>query len=324
MPRKTGGGETLNRSCIPAVICACWWLMLGAPTDLVIFGCGYVGSAVARQAQQRGLRVTALTRNPVTAADLRARGVEVIVADLAETNWHARIPAGAEWVLNAVSSGGGGIDAYRRSYVEGMRSIFGWATAHGPVGTLVYTGSTSVYPQSDGLLVTEEMPAEPETDRGQLLREAERVALAGAAAGAFRRAIVLRLAGLYGPGREHLVGQVRSGVIGGIGPHRLNLAHRDDVCRAIWAALAAPASVESGLFNVADDAPAPKAEVAHWLAQRLGFADPVFSGAPTGSRERLTPDRVICNRKLRQVLGWTPGFPTYREGYENILSRAAD
>jgi nucleoside-diphosphate-sugar epimerase len=300
--------------------------MAEAQQHLVVFGCGYIGGAVARQALVRGLRVTALTRNPSTAAALAAAGLQVVVGDLAGTDWHARIAA-PDLVLNAVSSGGGGVEAYRHSYVAGMRSVVQWAAARGSIRAFVYTSSTSVYAQGDGAVVTEEMPAEPTTERGQLLRDAERIALAGAGSAAgrgYRRALILRLAGIYGPERAQLAEQVRSGVVAGVGGHRLNLAHRDDICRAVWAAFGAPANVGNAVFNVADDAPTPKVEVVRWLARRIGVAEPVFSGGPAGSRERVTPDRIICNARLKRELGWNPAFPSFREGYENILSRTAD
>lgn len=288
----------------------------------MIFGCGYVGGAVARQAVARGMNVTALTRNQATAAALRAAGVrDVVEADLASAAWHGRIAGGAEFALNSVSSGGGGIDGYRRSYVDGMKSIVRWAEARGGVGTLVYTSSTSVYPQDGGATVDETAPTDGVGERGDVLLAAERV-LREAAPEAVRRWMILRLAGIYGPGRMHLVEQVRAGAVAGRGAHRLNLVHRDDICAAVWAALAAP--VGSDVFNVADDGAAPKAEVTAWLAGKLGVAAPVFTGLPAGGRRAVTPDRVIANAKAKRALGWRPAFASFREGYENSLSRAAE
>jgi shikimate 5-dehydrogenase len=80
---------------------------------LVVFGAGYVGGAVAREAVRRGLQVTALTRNSDKAKALVADGIEVVIAELASVEWHARIPGGTDFVLNCVSSGGGGIIWYR-------------------------------------------------------------------------------------------------------------------------------------------------------------------------------------------------------------------
>ena len=169
---------------------------------LVILGCGYVGAAVARLARTAGLKVDGLTRNPTRAAEILELGVNPVVADLATDAWHERIVPGADLVLNCVSAGGGGLDGYRRSYVEGMRSFVAWAR-RGPVGTVVYTSSTSVYPQSGGVVVDETALTEGTGETGRILLETE-AALRGAA-GACGRWFILRLAGIYGPGRQEPV-----------------------------------------------------------------------------------------------------------------------
>ena len=287
---------------------------------LVVFGCGYVGAEVARQGVARGLRVTALTRNEAKAEALRADGIEVIVADLASETWHAAIAGGADFVLNCVSSGGGGVEGARRSYVGGMNSIIAWARMRGAAGTLIYTGSTSVYPQGEGATVDENAPlATTGSERARILIEAEDRLCANE--GAWARWFVLRLAGIYGPGRHHLVEQVRAGEVAGRGEHRLNLIYRDDIAAAIWAAFAAPSAMANEVFNLADDGAAPKAEITAWLAARLGLPPPRFSGEPTAGRREVTPDRVIVNAKAKAVLGWRPEYPSFREGYEKILSR---
>lgn len=291
---------------------------------LVIFGCGYLGSEVARQALAAGARVVALTRNPATADRLRQTGVEVVVGDLAGEDWHARIEGAADAVVNTVSSGGGGLEAYARSYRDGARSIAAWARKTEPSGAIVYTSSTSVYPQDGGVVVDEAAPTHGSGERGAVLLGAEDILREAAANGLFGRCFVLRLAGLYGSGRHYLLDQVRAGAVSGRGETRLNLVHRDDAAAAIAAALDAPEGLAGETFNVADDAPAPKAEVVAWLARRLGVPVPVFTGAPAGERRALTPDRVIANDKLKGYLGWRPQYPSFREGYENILSRGAE
>ncbi len=285
----------------------------------MVFGCGYVGTAVAREAQARGWRVTALTRNAARAVLLREEGVETVVADLASDAWHARLPPAPAFVLNCVSSGGGGLAGYQHSYVEGMASILAWAQQRGAIGTLVYTSSTSVYPQGDGAKVDEEAPTDGAGERGQLLLAAERQVRE--ARNACERWFILRLAGIYGPNRQHLLEQVRSGEVAGRGEHRLNLAHRDDIAAAVVACFTAPPEIANRIFNVSDDAPARKTEIVAWLAGILGTAAPRFTGESLARRGGATPDRVIVNARLRQVLGWRPRFPTYREGYENLLSR---
>jgi nucleoside-diphosphate-sugar epimerase len=293
---------------------------------LVVFGAGYIGAEVARQGVAYGLRVTALTRNTESARALAAAGVETVVADLATPEWHTMIEGGADFVLNCVSSGGGGAENYHRSYFRGMASMLAWAcSGSDKIGTLVYTSSTAVYPQGDGVIVDESMATNRSDDRAKVLVDTEEILTALAkktsSPSAATRWFILRLAGIYGPGRHHLLDQLRAGAteLPGRGDHRLNLAHRNDISAAIWAAFAAPPAVAGEIFNVADEGAATKAEVVAWLSARLGVPPPSFSGkAAENARRAVTPDRVIGSEKIRRLLGWRPAYPTFREGYEGV------
>jgi nucleoside-diphosphate-sugar epimerase len=289
-----------------------------AGRHLVIFGCGYVGAAVARWAATLGLRVTALTRNAASALLLREVGIETVVADLAGTTWHNEIDAVPDFAINCVSSGGGGTEGYRHSYLQGTESIAAWASARGGVANFLYTSSTSVYPQGGGALVEETLPVSAATDRAQILIDTE--ARVQSSPQAWHRWFILRLAGIYGPGRHQLLEQVRAGEVAGTGEQHLNLIHRDDIVSAVAVCLTAPTSVANEIFNVADDGGARKAEVVTWLAGELGLPLPKFTGLPLGDRRGVTPDRVIANRKLKTMLGWRPRYSTFREGYANLLS----
>ncbi|MES2692512.1 MAG: NAD-dependent epimerase/dehydratase family protein [Verrucomicrobiota bacterium] len=284
---------------------------------LVVFGCGYVGAAVALEGLVRGWQVTALTRNAAKARLLREEGIEAIVADLAATDWHAQISGEVHFALNCVSSGGGGVEGYRHSYLQGMESIATWARLNGRVGTMVYTGSTSVYPHDGGVVVDELAPTTSATnERAQVLLAAE--ARLREASGAWGRWFILRLAGIYGPGRHHLLDQVRTREVAGLGTHHLNLIHRDDIVRATMACFTAPEGVKDEILNLADDHPARKHEIVAWLAGKLGLPEPRFTGEPAGGRRVVTPDRIISNARSKAVLGWAPRYPSYREGYEML------
>lgn len=290
----------------------------------MVFGCGYVGAALAEQAAAQGARVQALTRNREKAEQLRARGIEVMIGDLAAADWHAQVEAGPDWVVNTVSAAEPTPEGYRRSYVDGTRSILAWAAAGGrPVGTIVYTSSTGVYPQGGGVEVDETAPTAGASVTGSILVEAEDL-LRAAPASAVGRWFILRLAGIYGPGRHHLLNSLRAGAaeLPGTGEFRLNLAHRDDIAAALLACALAPAAVRNEVFNVSDDAPATRAEVAGWLAARLGLVVPRFAGSGAGSARKggaAAPDRIIRSRRIRDVLGWTPRFADFRAGYASIL-----
>ncbi|MFT3866910.1 MAG: NAD-dependent epimerase/dehydratase family protein [Nibricoccus sp.] len=288
--------------------------------SLVVFGAGYVGGAVAAAAGALGARVTALTRNPAKVASLAAEGCDVVIDDLASESWHSKLKTRADFVLNCVSSGGGGIEGYRQSYVEGMRSILTWAAKRGPMGTMIYTSSTSVYPQSGGARVDETAPIAEAVGTPAILFEAENL-LRAAPAAACARWFILRLAGIYGPRRHHLLDQLRAGEtkIGGRGEHRLNLIHRDDIVTAILAAFAAPEKIANETFNVADDGAVSKADLVAWLAQKIDCSAPRFTGEPTAGRRAVTPDRVIANDKIKAMLGWNPRYGDFRAGYAAML-----
>lgn len=296
-----------------------------APPHLVIFGCGYVGSALADAARAQGTRVTALTRNPQKAAALRARGIAVVEGELAGADWHDAIAPGADLVVNTVSAADPSPEGYRRSYVDGMKSILAWAARGArPVGTLLYTSSTGVYPQGGGAVVDETAPTDGASPTGQILVEAENL-LRAAPAASVARWFVLRLAGIYGPGRHYLLNALRAGTtqFSGAPDFRMNLAHRDDIVSALLACAAAPVAVRNEIFNVSDDAPAARAELLGWLAAQLGLAAPIFTSDSANARRggNPSPDRIIRAEKIRRVLGWTPRHDSYRAGYRAILGQ---
>jgi len=293
---------------------------------LAVFGAGYVGGALAREALAAELRVTALTRNAETAAGLKAAGAAVIVGEIGNAAWWPELTREVDLVAVTVAAGGGGVEGYRRSYVDGLRSVKGWAlgavaSGGGRVPPLVYTSSTSVYPQDGGVRVTEADAVGGAAETTQALIEAEQVATAWPGV-----ATVLRLAGIYGPERTHLIEQVRSGEVAGRPEMHLNLIHRDDIVAGLWAAFGEavrrPAGGTGGakIFNLADEGEATKGEVAAWLAERLGVAMPRFTGQPAGGRRAVTPDRIVDAARARAELGWRAEKRTFREGYADVLA----
>ena len=282
---------------------------------VVVFGAGYVGGRLAKVALTAGAIVTVLTRNSTVAESLAAAGCEAVVADLATDDWHPRILPG-DYILNTVSSGRSGLAGYQRSYVAGAHSILRWAKDFSDRGHLIYTGSTSVYPQGEGQTVDETAPVEASDERSAMLIEAEQIHQEWEG-----RSTILRLAGIYGPGRHYLLDQLRDGMVqfpvGG--DRHLNLIHRDDIVGAVLAAWGTTSAVSNQIYNVVDDGRFTKNEIVTWLAEKLDHPGVSFDGIAVLGRRVGRPDRVFSNRRLRNELNWRPTYPTCREGYSAIL-----
>jgi nucleoside-diphosphate-sugar epimerase len=264
------------------------------------------------------MHIHAVTRNSETAWRLRRSGIRVIEALLQDDVWHSSVPKKPAYAVNCVGSSDRTIEGYRRSYVEGMRSITKWA-AHGPPGVFVYTSSTSVYGSASGSVDEDTVPADL-SSKNRILVEAEKRVSDGSIS---QRWFILRLAGLYGPGRHRLLDRVRAKDpdLAKETDRNLNAIHRDDACRAIFACLEAGPEVAPQVFNLTDDGAARRAEVIDWLTNRTLGEDPPGNRQRTneGGLDRRVPDRLVSNKRIREVLGWQPTYPGFRAGYEAIL-----
>ena len=270
---------------------------------VLIVGCGFVGEAAADRFHAAGWQVSAWTASAESAARLGAQkpypvaARDVTVADLAPTDGDTPPP---DVLVMSVSSGrGGGAEQYRRVYLDGARHL----RAAFPTARLVYTGSTSVYAQTDGSWLDESAPAEPDRETGRILLETERVVLSAPGG------TVARLAGIYGPGRSVLLRKFLAGeaVIEGDGGRWLNQIHRDDAAAAL-VRLAQP-DAPPGVYNVADDTPLTQLALYTALATHFARALPPFGPVDPGRKRGWTSKRV-ANARLR-ALGWRPAFPAF-------------
>ena len=160
----------------------------------LILGCGYVGRALASSRRSCGDRILAVTRNADTSRELTSEGVEVFQGSLQDGEWHDWAQ-NVDWVVNCVSSAGGGLAGYRLSYVDGNRSLVDWMEKSRFDGPAIYTSSVSVYPDSQGGWVGES-DARPHSERAEIMLEAEEMFLSGPLTVV---KVALRLGGIYGP-----------------------------------------------------------------------------------------------------------------------------
>src|SRR5438093_2280451 len=128
-------------------------------------------------------------------------------------------------VIHCASSRRGGAETYRQVYLDGARNLLETF----PGSKLLFTSSTSVYAQSDGSWVTEESESKPVRETSRVLLETEKMVLA-------RDGTVVRLAGIYGPGRSALLTKFLAGtaIIDPGNDRFVNQVHRDDIASGLF------------------------------------------------------------------------------------------
>lgn len=285
---------------------------------VLIVGCGYVGLPLGVELLKQGHAVFGLRRS--AAEELPAAGITPLLADITRAESLAGLPRDFDWVVNCVASGGGGAGEYRQLYLQGTRHLIDWLVAT-PLRKFLYTSSTGVYGQNDGEIVTEESPAEPETETAKVLVETEKVLLAAAREKNFP-AVVLRVAGIYGPERGYLLKQYlrNEARIEGQGERILNMIHRDDLIGVIIAALERGRGGE--IYSAVDDEPVTQLNFFKWLAETLGKDLPQLATADEAfTRRRGLTNKKVSNHKLNRELGYEFRYPNFRLGYGAEIRR---
>lgn len=279
---------------------------------ILVAGCGWLGTAVAARLLQRGDRVTGVRGDPARAEALRALGIEPLALDLADPEAAARIPP-VDAILALQAARGGDQGEYRRAYLLANLTLLQAARRLG-VRALVQTGSTGLFAQRDGSEVVETTPPCPGSATAQVLAEAERMLL-----GDGLPVRLVRLSGLYGPGRVGLIERVRSGVLA-LGPGDeawMNFCHQDDAAATVIAAL--DRGRDGAIYHASDALPMRRREVIGMVAARLGI--------PPGHRPEPAaagPDRRIRAEWTRAELGLELRWPSLAAGLEPFFSARAD
>src|SRR5438094_1021706 len=152
--------------------------------SVLIAGCGYVGSAAAKLFAEERWEVIGWTRSEQAAERTLESAISLCAVDITDLEAVRRNRFPADVVVHCSSSGA---DSYLHVYRDGAANL----AACFPNARIIFTSSTSVYPQRDGSSVTEESSAEPDFENAQILRQAEKIVLAN-------KGIVLRCAGIYG------------------------------------------------------------------------------------------------------------------------------
>lgn len=280
--------------------------------QFLIFGCGYLGLPVARQWQALGGEIHVVTRSAARGEIFRNLGLTPIIADVMRPESLRNLPR-AESILYAVGHDRSAGIEQRDLYVRGLSNVL--ETIAQRADRFLYVSSTGVYGDSSEPWVSEESPCAPNTPGGIACWEAEQV-LRGHPV--FQRSIVLRLSGIYGPGRIPRLTELQFGApISAAEGGYLNLIHVDDAVQAVNAALTRGILGET--YLISDGNPVSRREYLAELARLAKAPPPNFVAPPPGTSTRGSANRKISNQKMLAQLGVKLRMPSYREGLAAIL-----
>ncbi len=286
------------------------------PQTKLVVGCGYLGRRVAERWRNAGHEVVAVTRSIDRAQEFAAAGLKPIVADVMRLETLVGLPT-AHTILYAV-----GYDRRQNFTIEDvyLRGLINVLNAlPNESGRLIYVSSTGVYGDCRGEWIDERTPCYPERAGGRACLAAEEALLAHPRGG---DAVILRMAGIYGPGRipsrETLE---KGGTLSAPASGWLNLIHVDDAATVVLAAEKAEAGPRH--YLVSDGSPVPRRDYYRHLAKLLDAPPPRFAkpDATLPAAVRATSDKRVSNARLRAELGVRLAYPSFREGLAEIVAR---
>lgn len=272
-------------------------------TQVLIIGCGGVGTALGLQLLDAGYSVSGVRRT----INQLPQGIHGIAADLNQPD-SLQLPT-ADYVVFSAAASEHTEAGYRATYVEGLKACL--AALPTPPKHLFFTSSSGVYHQSDHSVVDENSRCEPARFSGQVMLEAEQAAQASGIP-----ATSVRFSGIYGAGRNRLLTMVQSGKGAKREPLSYsNRIHEED-CARVLAHLIQYADAGNPLAPVylaSDDCPVPLCEVTDWLVEQLGVEITDHSmGGFAGSKR--------CDNSLLKATGFEFRYPSFKEGWQPRLA----
>lgn len=277
---------------------------------VLIVGCGYVGTALARDLIGDGHEVWGLRRD--VSSLKKISGLHALEADILNLRSLSRLPQTDLVVFCQAPSHDQGTDTYQSVYYQGTKNVIAALIGRLP-SKIIFVSSTSVYSTHDGSWVDES--TDPEAD-GYLSEEAAHNArsLLRAEKLVFScglPAVVMRLAGVYGPGRNR-IDSLRAGRLRPLlNDVYTNRMHLDDIVAGIR--LLAEKGKSGDSYIGADDTPCTQREFYGWLCGKLSLK-PSEEGAPT-EHSRHGGNKRCSNKKIKG-LGLRLKYPDYKRGYE--------
>ena len=267
---------------------------------VLIVGCGDVGSELARRLLADGCTVYGLRRR----THLLPSGVRPVAGDVSDAASLPAMPAGIDALCYTAAADARSPEAYRAAYVDGPRNVLRAIAPASAPWRVLFASSTRVHPQSAGEWVDEASFTDSDDPYARLLLQGEAAVRESAAA-----AVVVRFAGIYGPGRTRLVERVRAGEP--CTPAWTNRIHRDDCAGVLRHLLRIERPLP--LYLAADREPATQCVVMAWIAERLRLPAPQATDAGTRGLGKR------CRNAHLAAGGYAFEYPTFREGYGAVI-----
>lgn len=261
--------------------------------NIAILGCGYVGMAIARHWRDDGHRVTATTTSPERRPELEAvaNAVQIVRGD--NPDELRQLLQGQDTLLVSVASKGR--QTYDAAYLQTARNLVSVLDNAPQLRQIIYTGSGGLYGDWNGGWVSETTPPQPTSRNYEILCQTEQVLLA--AEGDDLAVCVMRLGGIYGPGREiakiygNLAGRTRPGD----GSRPSNWIHLDDIVGAI--AFARDRRLR-GIYNLVDDDYQPTRDLVARVCDTYDL--PPVTWDPSQS-ETVRYNAKLSNQKIKDA-----------------------
>ena len=278
------------------------FILASKPRSILIAGCGYVGTSLGKSLKRLDDRVWGLCRSAASLEKVREAGLEPVQADLTQDHTLEHLPW-ADYVI-ACQAPSSSKDTHEKTYYQGTRYLLD-ALQNKKPKKFILISSTSVYGNRRGAWLDENTPLE---SSDPTLVKTEQMVLASKIP-----SVIFRLGGIYGPGRNRLKRILDGAYVPTFSDDYTNRIHRDDIVEGIQLLMEKGQAGE--VYLGVDNEPVTHEVFYSWIYEKLSLAKPdsssVKAAPPRGSKR--------CSNKKIKALGLQLKYPTYKEGYEELI-----
>lgn len=272
--------------------------------NILIAGCGDLGCRLGSQLSESGHNIFGIRRN----ANQLPNCIQPIVCDLAVTN--PNLPNKLDYVFYILAADSFKDSAYYQAYVLGVKHLL--LSLQGKnIKRLFFISSSSVFGQDKGQVVTETCPTSDHSFSSHRLLEGESLINNSPFP-----STIIRFAGIYGPGRSHLIDLVLEGKAHCMEGVYSNRIHTDDCVNVMQHLMLLNNPAE--LYIAVDNEPTLTCEVYEWLAEQLSIAK-IDHISPSETSRIMRSNKKLSNQRLLDS-GYQFKYPSFREGYLSLLA----